>query len=131
MKFDRTGIILYTINYQKCVAFYKSILELSILFETDTLTCFSFGTAYLMVEEDDQFNTEELTSSRTKTCLRFNVPNVKAITEKLKAKDITIEYQEHSWGTVAKFYDPDGNLCALKDSELFEKQLLEFKTNTN
>ena len=50
MDFNRTGIILYTINYQKCVKFYQDILELNVLFKTETLTCFEFGSAYLMVE---------------------------------------------------------------------------------
>jgi lactoylglutathione lyase len=52
---------------------------------------------------------------------------VKQLAEKLKAKNVKVDYQEHSWGTVAKFYDPDGNLCAFKDSEKFEKQIADFK----
>jgi lactoylglutathione lyase len=32
----------------------------------------------------------------------------------------------HSWGTVAKFFDPDANLCALKDSDKFEKQIIDY-----
>ena len=43
MEFERTGIILYTINYKECVDFYNNILEFKILFKTDTLTCFEFG----------------------------------------------------------------------------------------
>lgn len=56
MKFDKTGIILYTIIYYKCVAFYKEILELDIIFKTEILTSFSFGSVYLMVEQDDAFD---------------------------------------------------------------------------
>lgn len=128
MEFDRTGIILYTINYKKCVAFYRDILELPKLFETDTLTCFSFGAAYLMIEEDDQYNIDKTETVRIKTCLRFNTPNVRALAEKLMSKNIPVDYQEHTWGIVAKFSDPDGNLCAIKDSELFEKQIAEYKS---
>lgn len=56
MNFDRTGFILYTINYEACVTFYEKALELKKMFETDTLTCFEFGGAYLMVEIDDEYD---------------------------------------------------------------------------
>ncbi len=129
MKFDRTGIILYTIQYTKCVEFYEKIIELTKLFETENLTCFEFGNSYLMVEPDNEYNETQTESKRIKTCLRMNVPNVKKIAEKLTRKNVEVDYQEHSWGTVAKFFDPDGNLCAFKDSEKFEKQIADYKTD--
>ncbi|MEZ4686434.1 MAG: glyoxalase/bleomycin resistance/dioxygenase family protein [Bacteroidia bacterium] len=127
MKIDRTGFILYTIDYQDCVAFYENILALNILFRTEYLTCFEFGGAYLMVELDDEYNGSKSESSRTKSCLRMNVPDVKALADKLTAKGIAVDYQVHSWGTVAKFFDPDGNMCAFKDSGKFEKQVESFE----
>ncbi|MEH6763693.1 MAG: VOC family protein [Aequorivita antarctica] len=129
MKFDRTGIILYTLAYKKCVAFYKNTLELNILFQEENLTCFEFGNAYLMVELDDEYNGTQTEAERIKTCLRMNVQNVKSLAEKLIAKNVIVDYQENPWGTVAKFFDPDGNLCALRDSEKFEKQIAAFKQN--
>jgi len=54
MEFERTGIILYTIEYQKCVEFYGKIIGLTKMFETENLTCFEFGNSYLMVELDDE-----------------------------------------------------------------------------
>ncbi|GHC43790.1 VOC family protein [Ulvibacter litoralis] len=128
MQFDRTGIILYTIQYEQCVSFYENILELTKLFENEQLTCFSFGASYLMVEKDDSYSGTQVESERLKTCLRLNVPNVKFMSEKLISKKIEVDYQEHTWGTVAKFFDPDGNLCALKDSGTFENQIAEFKS---
>ena len=127
MEFDRTGIILYTIEYKKCVDFYESILGLNKMFESENLTCFEFGQSYLMVELDDEYNGQKKETERTKTCLRMNVLNVKMLAEKLVAKNIKVDYQEHSWGTIAKFLDPDGNLCALKDSKKFEQQISDFK----
>ncbi len=127
MNFDRTGIILYVVHYQKCVDFYKNIIGLSILFSTTELSCFAFGDAYLMIELDDTYNGEDETHSRIKTCLRMNVPNVKQFVDALKTKNINVNYQEYSWGTIAKFYDPDGNLCAFKDSYTFEKQIKRAK----
>ena len=123
MKFDRTGIILYTIEYKKCVDFYQNIVGLKAMFSTESLTCFEFGGSYLMVEIDDDFNGILTENERVKTCLRMNVGNVKEIADKLIKNNIDVDYQEHSWGTVAKFVDPDGNLCAFKDSVEFEKQV--------
>ena len=127
MKFDRTGIILYTIEYKKCVEFYESTIGLKRMFASENLSCFEFGSSYLMVELDDTYDADQPESKRIKTCLRMNVQNVRQLADKLIAQNIAVDYQEHSWGTVAKFFDPDGNLCAFKDSEKFEKQITAFK----
>ena len=127
MKFDRTGIILYTIEYKKCVEFYESTIGLKRMFTSENLSCFEFGSSYLMVELDDTYDAGQPESKRIKTCLRMNVQNVRQLADKLIAQNIAVDYQEHSWGTVAKFFDPDGNLCAFKDSEKFEKQITAFK----
>jgi lactoylglutathione lyase len=126
MKLERTGIILYTINYEKCVDFYNDILELKILFKTESLTCFEFGSSYLMVEIDDEFDGVDSEKHRIKTCLRLNVSDVKKISDQLILKGVEVDYQVYSWGTVAKFFDPDGNLCALKDIDKFEKQIIDY-----
>jgi len=125
MTFDRTGFILYTLRYSECVDFYGNLVGLPLLFETETLTCFQFGGAYLMVEIDDEHDGITPEPTRLKTCLRINVSDVKALAEELTRKGVSVDYQEHSWGTVAKFFDPDGNLCAFKDSGKFEKQVQE------
>ena len=96
MDFDRTGIILYTLEYKKCVDFYENILGLKKMFEGENLTCFEFGHAYLMVELDDAYNGQKTGMERTKTCLRMNVPNVKMFAEKLTRKNIKVDFQEHS-----------------------------------
>ena len=88
MDFDRTGIILYVINYQECVDFYKDILELKIMFSTEMLTCFAFGSSYLMVELDDTYDGNTENHMRIKTCLRMNVPHVKMLADALEAKNI-------------------------------------------
>ncbi|HRV83782.1 MAG TPA: hypothetical protein P5275_02930 [Saprospiraceae bacterium] len=127
MEFDRTGFILYTLNYQACVQFYEHILDLDKLFETPDLTCFSFGSSYLMVEEGGEYAANRTENGSIKSCLRMNVPNVKKLADELIAKGISVDYQEHTWGTVAKFFDPDGNLCSFKDSAKFENQIWVFK----
>jgi lactoylglutathione lyase len=127
MEIDRTGIILYTIEYKRCVDFYEKTLNLNKMFEYEYLTCFAFGQSYLMVELDNEYNGSQSKTDRIKTCLRMNVPNVKMLADKLASENIEVDYQEHSWGTIAKFYDPDGNLCEFKDSDKFEKQVTENK----
>ncbi|MCV9386577.1 VOC family protein [Reichenbachiella ulvae] len=123
MNFDRTGIILYVIDYEACLQFYEQKLGLKKLFHTEALTCFEFGSSYLMIEMDDEYLDDGNDSSRIRTCLRMNVPNVKKLATQLESEGVSVDYQEHNWGTVAKFYDPDGNLCAFKDSAKFEAHM--------
>ncbi len=122
MEFDKTGIILYTIQYEACVKFYRDVLCLKEMFATSMLTCFDFGGSYLMVEEDDTYYKSGTEDGRTRTCLRMNVKDVKTLANRLSSQGVSVDYQEHDWGTIAKFYDPDGNLCAFRDSLSFEAQ---------
>lgn len=128
MKIERTGLILYVKAYKKCVAFYSEILNLSILFQNEDLTCFDcFGT-YLMVEKEDRADyLDDDSEIKNFSCLRINVEDVKEISEKLKQQNIKVDYQEHSWGTIAKFKDTEGNLIAFKDEETFAKQIEDYK----
>ena len=124
MEFTRTGFILYVEQYSKCINFYRDVLELPIMFNTEELTCFEFGNSYLMVEMDDRSFEAR---SHEEVCLRMNVPDVKALADELTQKGIDVDYQSHAWGTVAKFRDPEGNLCAFKDDEKFEEQIKNYK----
>ena len=60
----------------------------------------------------------------------MNAPNMSEIVNKLTKKNVAVDYQEHSWGTVANFFDPDGNLYAIKRSGKFEKQIAYFTTDS-
>lgn len=80
-----------------------------------------------MVEIDDEAESQTNQEERIRTCIRMNVPDVRAAADKLISKGLDVNYQEHAWGTIAKFFDPDGNLCAFKDSEKFELQVREGK----
>ncbi len=125
---DRTGLILYVNKYEECIAFYSKVLNLSVLFKNEELTCFDFYGTYLMVEKEDRTDyLETLSEKKNHSCIRINVGDVKCISDELKRKNILIDYQEHSWGKVAKFKDPDGNLIAFKDEISFEKQIQEYK----
>lgn len=105
------GVVLFCADYEGCVRFYRDLLELPVWYEKPTLTCFRFGDGYLMVERDGQVG------QTRGIMLRFNVMNVPERARELAAKGIAIEVQTHDWGTTARFHDPDGNLCQLKDAE--------------
>ena len=126
---ERTGHILYVKKYTECVTFYKKILELEILFEQDGLTCFNFYGSYLMIEKEDRKEyLEIITSQKSFSCIRMNVSNVKQVANILLSKNVQVDYNEYSWGIIAKFFDPDGNLLAFKDEEGFLKQIQEYKS---
>ena len=122
MPFTRTGIILYVRKYAECVAFYRDILGLDLLFQKPDLTCFAFGDSYLMVEVDDR-PSMDIERGRPATRLRMNVPDVRKRADELLRQGIAVDYREEDWGTVAQFDDPDGNLCSFKDDEKFEEQV--------
>ena len=120
----RIGHILYVKNYKQCIRFYETILELAILFQNSTLTCFEFYGAYLMIEKEDREAYLNTTcNNKSFSCIRMNVSNIKEVSQNLQEKNIIVDYNEFDWGVTAKFYDPDGNLIALKDEEGFLKQI--------
>ena len=124
MKIEKTGFILYTINYHECVNFYQNILGLKILYKKKMLTCFNFHGSYLMVEKDDEIDQTGTTlPKRDKTCIRINVENVKAACKVLDDHSIKYSYGEYDWGTIAKFRDPDGNLIGFRSAKEHEEDL--------
>lgn len=129
MEFNRTGVILYVINYDECVDFYHNIIGLDIMFKTESLTCMEFGNGYLMIEVDKRTDprSDIDIGERFRTCIRMNVPNFKSVVDKLTKEGIEIHYEEHELGVVAKFFDPESNLCEFKDSTKFDQQIEDYK----
>ena len=70
----------------------------------------------LIVERADE-ELEDKTKGRDRTCLRINVPDVKACCVLLDQHGIAYQYGENSWGTVAKFRNPDGNLNGFRSDK--------------
>lgn len=125
MEIAKTGFILYTINYESCVTFYKEKLGLEVLYAKDTLTCFEFGGSYLMVEIDDETTDKHVSiPSRDRVCLRLNVPDVKHACKVLDKHNISYSYGEFEWGAIAKFRDPDMNLIGFRSAKEHESDKL-------
>jgi len=127
-KFERIGTILYVKNYEECIDFYSYVLKLKVLFSKEALTCFDFFGTYLMIEKEDRIEyLNKECSDKAFSCIRIHVSQVKEIADCIQNQGIPVQYEEHSWGIVAKLYDPDGNLIAFKDEESFVQQILDFE----
>ena len=46
------GLMLFTENFDACVAFYRDTLGLPVLFDKGYLVTLGFGSGYLMIEKD-------------------------------------------------------------------------------
>ncbi|WP_193171626.1 VOC family protein [Nisaea nitritireducens] len=123
MNFTRHGLILFTADYERCVEFYTGTLGLAVMYTKDEpgshLTCCALGDAYLMIEVGGPPPAARKSLEQNPTKLRFNVEDVEAAAAELRAKGVPIEVETYSWGTIANFTDPDGNLCSLRDEASF------------
>lgn len=115
----RTGVVLLTERYEECVAFYQDIVGLRVLFSEEEMTCLAFGNGYLMVEGSGVAHPPGKDSSQNPTKLRFNVADVRKTADELATLGVETDYQVRPWGIVAKFLDPDGNPCELREDETF------------
>lgn len=50
-------------------------------------------------------------NSENPTVLRFNVADVPAVADALRARGVDVAVTEYSRGVVGTFHDPDGNAC--------------------
>lgn len=116
MQIKKTGLILFTENYPACVHFYRDLLGLEVIFEQEKLVCLEFGGAYLMVEMGGIANPEGKSRAENPTVIRFNLAEVEATAEELRAKGVAVSVEQHPWGTIGVFYDPDGNRGELRNA---------------
>lgn len=110
------GIILFVEKYVECVAFYRDVLSLQVAHANESLTCFHFGSAYLMVEEGGKCSMAEKSRAQNPTVLRFNVSDLEAAAAELESKGCLVERLSFDWGRIAVFNDPDGNRCEMKSA---------------
>jgi lactoylglutathione lyase len=128
MNIQRYGIILNVENYDECVAFYRDLLELKVMFcKVDgdfKLTCLEFGSGYLMIETEGfaEPNGKSIKSCPSK--LRFNVSDIESALKRVKSFNIAAEVIESEWGSTINIYDPDGNRIGIRDEISFERQII-------
>ena len=119
MLFEQCGIILNTEHYAACVAFYRDILGLPVLFEkaskTERLTAFDLGGTYLMVEPGGRADAQGKTAETCPVKLRFNTSCIADDIVHLRKHGLAVAHHRHAWGETAEFHDPDGNRCALRN----------------
>jgi catechol 2,3-dioxygenase-like lactoylglutathione lyase family enzyme len=120
MKIVRQGVILKTGRQRECVAFYRNILGLDVLFEDHFLTCFACGEGYLMVEPLLEGTEETPCGSFV---LRFNVENIQDEQHRLQRHGVTSHYARFDWGEILTLADPAGTRIELKDAASFERQV--------
>jgi lactoylglutathione lyase len=127
MNTQRYGIILNVEKYHECVAFYRDVLELKVMFskvEGDfKLTCLEFGSGYLMIETE---GFAEPNGKSIKACpikLRLNVSDVEVALKRVRSFDISAEFIESEWGSTINIYDPDGNRIGIRDEIGFARQI--------
>ena len=123
MHIEQPGLILFTEYYDACVHFYRDVVGLPVLFARDTLTCFAFGGAYLMIESGGVAGRTEKPRTATPVVLRFNVLDVEAAASELRTHGVVVRVERYDWGIIGVFDDPDGNRCELKDAWLRERGL--------
>lgn len=128
MEIQRTGIILNTEKYEACVAFYRDLFDLAVMFEKTEgdfrLTCLAFGSSYLMIETQGNAYPAGKSISENATKLRFNVADIDAALRKVKAYGLEAEIIESSWGSTINIFDPDGNRVGIRDEVGFREQNL-------
>lgn len=127
MKIVRTGIILNTENYDDCLAFYRDLFDLPILFQEQygdfRLTCLEYNGAYLMLETDGYAIPEGKTIKQSAAKLRFNVANLEDALQKIRNYGIIAEINGHDWGSTIDIFDPDGNRVGIRDETSFAGQI--------
>ena len=123
MDIARHGIILNVEKYRECVAFYRELFGLKVLFETPDLTCLEFGSCYLMIEKEGVANPRGKSMDENSTKLRFNVPDVERALQKVRAYGIHAAIERHPWGSTINLHDPDGNRIGIRDEAGFVDQL--------
>lgn len=127
MDIVRTGIIINTEKYDACVAFYKNLFGLKILFDQKTgdfqLTCFEFNGAYLMIETEGFSKPEGKNIKESPAKLRLNVSDIEDALASVREYGIEAKIETYDWGSTINIFDPDGNRVGIRDDANFFSKL--------
>lgn len=123
----KTGIILVVRNFEQCVAFYRDLFGLQVMYEKVLgefrLACLEFGNGYLMIESEPPFpqTANEKTIDQNPTKIRFNVPDVEAALRVVQAFGLEAQIDRFDWGATINLTDPDGNRVGIRDQRGFDR----------
>jgi lactoylglutathione lyase len=124
----RYGIILNTEHYKECVAFYRDLFGLPVLFEKNEddflLTCFEYGHGYLMVEQGGKAKPGAKSVEESSFKLRFNVNDVDRALAEIRSWGIDAAITENAWGRTINISDPDGNRIGVRDEAGLVQQIV-------
>jgi len=127
MEIQRHGIILNVEHFDECVAFYRGLFGLPLLFskvEGDfKLTCLEYGESYLMIETEGVANTSGKSIAENATKLRFNVGDIEQALQTVREYGIDAHIESNPWGAVINIIDPDGNRIGIRDEIGFKQQM--------
>lgn len=114
-------------NYDACVAFYRDVFDLPVMFETQEgdfrLICLDLGGSYLMIETEGVARPHGKTMAESATKLRFNVADIEAARHRLSAHGIEATVERNPWGATINLVDPDGNRIGIRDEKGFCAQV--------
>lgn len=123
MQLARTGIILLSRNFDACVAFYRDLFGLEVLFEKSygdfRLSCLDFAGAYLLIETDTESDAGGRATSACPHILRVNVDDMEAALKSIRAYGIDAQIEHNAWGDTINVFDPDGNRVGIRDENTF------------
>ncbi len=120
MKLHEAGLLLFTEQYEKMVAFYRDVLALPLRADKSFFVVFSWGYSYLLIEPyvaGHRVQPPKL--GQAPHVLRLNVFDLDQTVAELRNKGVAVSVESFDWGTVATFVDPDGNVLELKDAPDF------------
>lgn len=123
MDIARTGIILNVEKYAECVAFYRELFGLKLLFELPELSCFEYGGSYLMIETEGLARPAGKSAQDCPMKLRFNVTDIEQALRAVRAYGLQAEIERYAWGATINIHDPDGNRIGIRDEAGFRDQM--------
>ncbi|MCF8724279.1 putative enzyme related to lactoylglutathione lyase [Nitrospina gracilis] len=100
-----------TVDLDRAVAFYQNVLGMKLLFKLDDWAEFDLNGQRLALRRVDRWEPE----ANAGAMVHLEARPIELVVEVLKNKGVAIvhEIEEHPYGKMATFLDPDGNRIGL------------------
>ncbi|MDH3762113.1 MAG: glyoxalase/bleomycin resistance/dioxygenase family protein [Gammaproteobacteria bacterium] len=127
MQIARTGIILTTEGYDDCVAFYRDLFSLPLLFQQQQddfrLGCLDCNGACPMIETGGHARPAGKTIAQNASKLSFNVTSLKVALQTIRNRGIAAEISVNDRGSTIDLFDADGNRAGIREKPGFAAQI--------